>query len=1711
VSAAVTFTVDTTSPTVTLIQPKSPSNKTTPSFSGTASDTSAVTVNIYAGATATGPVVSTAGATGTGGSWSSGNASPALTDGEHTAVATQPSSLGNPPGVSAPVTFKVDTKSPTVTLNQPKSPSNNTTPSFTGTASDTTMVTVQIYAGATATGLPVSTATAPGSGGTWASDNASPTLKDGEYTAVATQPSSLGNHEGKSLPVTFTVDTAAPRVTLNSPASPSNNTSPSFSGSASDTTAITVQIYAGASATGAVVSTATAPGTGGTWASGNASPVLSSGEYTAVATQPSSLGNPSGVSAEVTFKVDTTSPTVTLNQPKSPSNKTTPAFTGTASDVTPVTVKIYAGASATGAVVSTATAPGSGGTWASGNASPGLSSGEYTAVATQPSSLGNPEGKSSPVTFTVDTAAPRVTLNPPKSPSNNTTPSFTGSASDATEVTVQIYAGATATGTEVSKATATPGGGQWSSNNASPPLQSGQYTAVATQPSSLGNPAGVSSPVTFTVDTTSPTVTLNPPKSPSNDTTPSFSGSASDTTPVTVRIYEGTTTEGPEVSTAKETTRVGNSWTSASASPGLSIGKHTYTAVATQPSSLGNPSGVSAAVTFTVDTTSPIVTLKQPGSPSKNTTPSFSGTASDTSAVTVNIYAGATATGPVVSTAGATGTGGSWSSGNASPGLPSGEYTAVATQPSSLGNPPGVSAPVTFKVDTKSPTVTLNQPKSPSNNATPSFTGTASDTTMVTVQIYAGATATGLPVSTATAVGTGGGWTSGNASPALLDGQYTAVATQPSSLENPAGVSGPVTFTVDTAAPRVTLNSPALRSNNTTPSFTGTASDTTTVTVQIYAGASATGTAVRTVTAPGTGGSWSSSAVSPELSNGEYTAVATQPSSLGNPPGVSSPVTFKVDTTSPTVTLNQPKSPSNNTTPSFTGTASDITTVTVRIYTGATAKGTAVRTVTAAGTGGSWSSAAVSPALLNGEYTATATQTSSLKNPAGVSSPVTFTVDTTSPIVTLKQPVSPSKNTTPSFTGTASDTTLVNVDIYAGTKAAGSPVSTATATPTGGSWTSGAVSPALPNGEYTAVATQTSSLGNPAGVSSPVSFKVDTTSPTVTLNPPKSPSNNTSPSFSGSASDTTPVTVKIYEGATTAGPEVSTAKETTRVGSSWTSGSASPGLSIGKHTYTAVATQASSLGNPAGVSAAATFTVDTTSPTVTLNQPVSRSNDIKPSFTGTASDTSTVIVTIYEVKGGKEIFSSQAKATPSGGSWTSLEASPALPEGKHTYIATATQASSLGNPAGVSNSVTFTVDTEAPSVTVNAPASRSNNPTPSFTGTTDEASEVIVHIYNASNLEVSTATAPGTGGSWTSSKASPALPDGQYAATATQESLFGNHIGETPSVSFTVDTAPPQVAVTYPSDGSSTTSDFQLVRGSAGTAVDDLPGVTVQLFSGSAIVGGQAPVQSIRLEAAAGAWSATLAGLSPGTYTARAVQSDDVGNVGVSNTTTFVVTGPARAATAHPPPTASFAWFPTAPYTGEPVSLASGSTDALSPITAFAWDLAGNGAFAAGGQVISTTFSTPGNHVVQLRVTDASGLSSVAAAAITVTSPPPTLMQPFPIVRIASTDTASGVKLRLLRVQAPAGARIAVACKGHGCPVKSQSRVAAAGKAGVASVEFRRFQRSLRAGVTLEIRVSKAGEIGKYTRFLVRRGKLPVRVDTCLSPVGVNPMACPSS
>ena len=113
-------------------------------------------------------------------------------------------------------------------------------------------------------------------------------------------------------------------------------------------------------------------------------------------------------------------------------------------------------------------------------------------------------------------------------------------------------------------------------------------------------------------------------------------------------------------------------------------------------------------------------------------------------------------------------------------------------------------------------------------------------------------------------------------------------------------------------------------------------------------------------------------------------------------------------------------------------------------------------------------------------------------------------------------------------------------------------------------------------------------------------------------------------------------------------------------------------------------------------------------------------------------------------------------------------------------------------------------------------------------------------------------------------------------------------------------------------------------------------------------------------------------------------------------------------------------------------------------------------------------------------------------------------IDPFPVVRIAGRFRGRRTRLTRVTVNAPRGARIRVACKGRGCPYKRKAIA-------VKLVRVRALQRSYRPKATIEIRVTQAHKIGKYTRLKTRRGKAPLRIDRCLMPSTTKPVKCPTA
>ncbi len=1584
----VTFTIDDKPPSVTLKQPTSPSGDTTPVFEGSASESTEVTVDVYAGSKAEGGVVASATAEGNGGDWTSHKASPALSGGEYTAVATQQSSIGNGPGESLPVHFVVDTESPVVTLKQPTTPSKDTTPAFSGNASADTPVVIHIYEGTKAQGTVVATAEATGTGGSWTSDEASPALKTGyhEYTAVATQEDPVDHLEGKSEPKTFVVDTEAPGVTLNQPAKLSNDTEPSFSGTATGVAEVVVKIYAGSKVEGEPVAAATAPppGAGNSWTSDQAGPALAMGRhtYTAVATEESPLGNEEGKSEPRTFEVDTEAPKVTLNQPAKLSGETKPSFSGSASEATEVVVRVYEGSKAEGTPVATAKTTASGGSWSTTpeELSNALPTGKhmFTAVAKEKSGLDNEEGRSEERIFEVDTETPKVTLNQPAKLSKETRPAFSGTASEATEVVVHVYEGSKASGTEVASAKTTASGGTWltTGEQLSKALPTGKhtFTAVAKEKSGLGNEEGRSEERTFEVDTETPKVTLNQPAKLSNDTTPAFSGSASEATEVVVRVYEGGKAEGTPLASAN-TAASGGSWstTPEELSNALPSGKRTFTAVAKEKSGLGNEEGRSEERTFEVNTEPPVVTLTQPKTPTSNTEPPFSGMASESTEVVVHVFEGSTE----VAKAKTTASGGTWSTTGLSKALQEGKhtFTVYATEKSGItGNKEGKSSTLSFEVDTEPPVVTLAEVPSPTNNQRPSFSGAASENTEVVVHVYEGLT----EVAKAKTTASGGTWsTTGSAlSKELPEGKhtFTAYAIEKSGLDNGEGTSAPRTFEVNTESPKVTLAKVSSPTNDVTPTFSGTASEATEVLVQVYEGTKAEGSAVTSAKTTASGGGWATTVeeLTKPLPEGKhtFTAVATEKSGLNNKSGTSETRTFEVNTEPPKVTLAKVASPTNDTTPSFSGDAGEPTEVVVRVYEGAKAEGTPAATAKTTASAGSWLTTGeqLSPALPKGKrtFTAVAMEKSGLNNPEGRSEERTFELNTEPPKVTLNQPTTPSKETKPSFSGMASENTEVVVHVFAGSKGEGEEVASAKTTASGGSWTTtgSELSKALSEGKntFSAYATEASGLDNGPGKSAVVIFEVNTNPPTVTLNQPTTPSKETKPSFGGAASENTEVVVHVFAGSKGEGEEVALAK-TTASGGSWTTTGAelSKALSEGKNTFSAYATEVSGLGNKAGKSSTVVFEVDTEPPAVTLNQPKTPSSITTPTFGGTASEAGpAVTVNVYEGKKveGEPVTSVTSGADRSSESWTAGSAK--LATGKHFYTAIAIEPSGLGNKQGESKPVTFEVNTLPPTVTLEPLPLRSNETKPSFSGTASEAGTITVKLTGETtatphkkveeSLQVKVTAKEG--GPWKTSSVTPPLEEGEYEAVATEpseiENSEGKHqngVGESAPAPFAVVLGAPNVKLKEIARSRNTQPSF------SGTAEDKTP-VTVKIYEGSSAIGN---IISTASEAGArkeGIWTSgkTSPALPTGrhTFTAVAVEKSEIeGNrPGESEPRTFEVDTEAPTVTLNQPKTPSNQTKPT--FTG----IASENTEVKVHVFA--------GTKAEGAEVASATTTAEG-------------------------------------------------------------------------------------------------------------------------------------------------------
>ena len=161
------------------------------------------------------------------------------------------------------------------------------------------------------------------------------------------------------------------------------------------------------------------------------------------------------------------------------------------------------------------------------------------------------------------------------------------------------------------------------------------------------------------------------------------------------------------------------------------------------------------------------------------------------------------------------------------------------------------------------------------------------------VSIYTGSVASGIPVATAKA------WAraKGGARPRSPNPWKTG-STRPSRSRKARSGTAPARAAGDLRNQHQVADRDAealpTPSSDRVPAFSGTANDHTNVVVKVYRGSKVEGTPIVSVSAEVFEGEWFAGALEEKLEWGEYTAVATEESSIGNKPGESTPFTFVV-------------------------------------------------------------------------------------------------------------------------------------------------------------------------------------------------------------------------------------------------------------------------------------------------------------------------------------------------------------------------------------------------------------------------------------------------------------------------------------------------------------------------------------------------------------------------------------------------------------------------------------------------------------------------------------------------------------------------------------------------------------------------------------------------------------------------------------------------
>ncbi len=523
-----------------------------------------------------------------------------------------------------------------------------------GTAEANSTVTI------TRVGLGVIGTTVADGSGNFSFDYTGTTLAAGTYSFTATATDAAGNVSAVSLTLGVTIDTAAPAAPAitgiatdsgNGADRITNDPTLVLSGTAEANSTVTIT-----RADLGVIGTTTANGLGN-WSFDYTGTSLAEGSYTFTATATDLAGNTSASSANFNVTIDTSTPGAPVitgivndtgsNTSDGVTSDPTLVLNGTAEAGSTVTLS----RSGVG-VIGTAVANGSG-NWSFDYTGTTLVAGTYSFTATSTDSAGNVSAASGAFSVTVDTSAPAapvittIVTDSGSSPSDRVTSDQSLVISGTAEANSTVTLSRSGVGV-IGTATAN-GSGNWSFDYTGVTLAEGSYTFTATAMDLAGNTSPISANFNVTVDITPPAApvissfatdsgTLG--DSITNDNTIQLNGTAEAN--ANVQVFDGLTLLGTVTASG-----VG-AWSFTTAA--LADGLHTFTAKAQDAA--GNTSAASSTMAITIDTAPPAApampdladTSDTGGSQTDNitfvTTPLFTGTAAANS--TVSVFDGAT-------------------------------------------------------------------------------------------------------------------------------------------------------------------------------------------------------------------------------------------------------------------------------------------------------------------------------------------------------------------------------------------------------------------------------------------------------------------------------------------------------------------------------------------------------------------------------------------------------------------------------------------------------------------------------------------------------------------------------------------------------------------------------------------------------------------------------------------------------------------------------------------------------------------------------------------------------------------------------------------------------------------------------------------------------------------------------------------------------------